>query len=540
MHTRPIRYATLLVVSTLVVSCGGDATAPDPDHTTTGTPASITFAGDSVLLDQRGDTATLTAQVKDAQGNTLSGTSLSWTSDDAAVATIAAGKVSSVRVGRTLLKASVTGTSVQATIPVRVVLQRNSACIAPSLPSRGAASGAPAYAAPEILTNLAAPAYDGARSLAADFDGDGDVDVVRIEYSFPSSNPYSGTTKVFKNDGGVLLDSTSVVLAAAVTPDHARDFEVRDFTGDGRPDIYVAQHGYDASPFPGAPNLFFTWASGKLSNAFSTAFTGGKTTAFSHGSASADIDCDGDADLVELNLNGNEPNDLWINDGTGRFTAQTAKAPALVGITAGQLWQEVAFVDVDSDGDQDMFLGARSGTGWNQDAVLVNDGFGNFRRTTAITLPAPHYSPNHAVNNAKSADFDGDGRQDLVYFEIPGPFSATSAIRLLLNQGDGTFADASASWGLPATCGAEMVEPLHVGDFNGDGWPDVALPPQCPELGRAGILFNKGNTFEMFAFTSIVSWLEYDTATPMDVNADGKVDLFFGEHGGNPVVVKRQ
>jgi hypothetical protein len=145
----------------------------------------------------------------------------------------------------------------------------------------------------------------------------------------------------------------------------------------------------------------------------------------------------------------------------------------------------------------------------------------------------------HALNQVKSADFNGDGWPDLFTFEIDRPFTTTSAIRLLINQKDGSFIDQSTAWGLPASCSAEMIEPLYIRDMNNDGWPDVLLPRGCPELGQSGgVLFNRGSSFSYFAFTNIQPWLLFDEVTPADVNGDGKLDLLFASRGGDRLWVR--
>ncbi len=506
-----------------------------------GAPASISFSRDSLLLDQWGDTASVTVTVRDANNNVVPTPTLAWSSGNTAVTTIASGLATSVRTGRTLAQVNATvGTfpAVQATIPVRVVSQRNLACAAPVAGSRGAAAPVATYSPYEVQNSLTVPAWVGARSIPIDFDDDGDDDVVRFEYSFPSSAVYSGTIRVFKNDGGVLRDSTAAYAPAGVIPDHPRDFEVADFDGNGVDELLLIQHGFDAPPYPGAPNIMLRLQGGVLGNVASARFPGMSSSGFSHGSATADIDCDGDLDVMELQLSPAVGNRLWVNGGTGIFTDGTARAPLLVGL-AGQRWQEVAFIDFDNDGDADLYLGARSGPGWNEDLVLVNNGFGNFRRSTAVQLPAPRFTTAHGVNNAKAADFNGDGRQDLFLFEIPQPFSTSSVARLWLNSGNGTFTDASAAWGLPTLCGSELIEPLFVRDMNGDGWPDVILPGGCPELGGSGLLTNTGTGFSMKAFSTFVSFLNGAIATPMDLNGDGRLDFWFGERGGNPIIVRR-
>lgn len=531
------RILTLLTVG-LIPACGGDGPteappAPEPPVLT------VAFAKDSLVLDRWADTATAVVTVRDANGAALSNVSLSWESLDTKIATVSsAGRVESVGlgVGSVRVTASRAGSaSVQRDLRVRVVPQPNSRCSAPVPIGRGSASGAISFGPAEILS-LPALAHDGGRSLAADYDGDGDPDIVRLEYSYPSSATYSGRVTVLRNDGGTLVDATAAVLPGPIVPDHPRDFEVADFTGDGVPDLYVAQHGFDAPPFPGAPNLFFTRQNSQLVNEFATRFSPASNNGFSHGSSAADVDCDGDLDIVELNANQNAPHRLFLNGGSGTFTAAPVDAfPIGAG---GVRWQEAAFIDFDADGDPDLYLGSVSGTGGNVDVLLVNDGFGRFRQRTGIQLPPPVYTPDHAVNNARAADFNGDGFDDLFFFEIARPFGGTSVLRLWLNNGTGGFTDASAAWNLPPQCTAEVVEPLYVRDFNRDGWPDVLLPPQCYNLGGAGLLMNTGTGFQFFAFKSIEPWLEHDVGTPIDVDRDGRLDVFFGEHGGNPILVR--
>ncbi|CAN5917576.1 hypothetical protein BH11GEM1_BH11GEM1_20970 [soil metagenome] len=562
MQRSPNKVAHSAAVCTLafVLGCGGSTdgktpvtTQPPVTPTTPTAPAgptaiTVTTSRDSLVLDAWADTASLAATVRDQAGGLVSSATTVWASLDTAVVTVGpTGALVSVRPGVAKVRVTASlGSLTPATkeVTVNVARQRNVACIAPTVVARGAAAGVPAFGTSvNILTGLPGAAWDGSRSFPADYDGDGDADLVRIEYSFPKSTPYGGTTRVFRNDGGTLSDATAQVLAGNVVPDHARDFEIRDFTGDRVPDIYVAQHGFDAAPFPGAANLLFTRSGTQLVERAAAAFSPYSRTSFSHAAASADVDCDGDLDLVELNLNANAPNYLFLNNGSGTFsTAPVSAFPiGVLGQSTAQRWQEAEFIDFDSDGDADLFLGARSGTNWNEDVMMVNDGFGRFRVTSSVKLPAPRFTPEHGVNNVKSADFNGDGRLDLLLFEIPKPFTTTSAIRLWLNAGNGQFQDASAAWGLPATCGAEMIEPLFVVDFNKDGLPDVALPPGCPELGNGGILFNQGSAFASFKYSSIQPWLEFGAVTPLDIDSDGDPDLVFSDNRGkgNPPVLVR-
>lgn len=100
---------------------------------------------------------------------------------------------------------------------------------------------------------------------------------------------------------------------------------VTDFNGDGQPDVFIADFGQDAfdpsqGTFPGRQNtLLLSTPEGKLIDATANLPQQSDTTGHA---AAADIDGDGDFDLLILNLPGQKrigPH-LWLNDGTGRFT----------------------------------------------------------------------------------------------------------------------------------------------------------------------------------------------------------------------------
>lgn len=505
----------------------------------------VTLSQDSVVLDTWGDTASIGVTVRNQAGVVQTSATVQWESLDPTVASVSSsGVLTSLTVGSTRLRvtASAPGsTSGSAEIPVRVAFQRNLACRVPTAPSRGASRGAPSYGTtPRFLSDIPVATWPGVRPLPVDYDGDGDTDLLRLEYMFPSSpGPYrAGIIKLYRNERTGFTDVSSTVLSAPNGPDHARDFEIRDFTGDGVEDVYVAVHGYDASPFPGAPNLFFSRSGSRFAEMASSVFAPYQTNGFTHGTTSADVDCDGDLDIVEIQANDNVPSNLFLNSGSGRFTlAPSGAFPLATGI---QLYQEGEFIDFDSDGDPDLYVGCKSTTLCTSDIVLVNDGFGRFHRGSGIVLPAPGYAPTHALNQAKAVDLNGDGWMDLVTYEIDRPFTTTSKIRIWTNQRNGRFSDQSVSWNLPASCSVEMIEPLYVRDMNVDGWPDLVLREQCPELGRSsGILFNRGTRFEFFASTNIVSWLLYDEITPADVDGDGKLDLLYASRGGDVVWVRQ-
>jgi hypothetical protein len=67
-------------------------------------------------------------------------------------------------------------------------------------------------------------------------------------------------------------------------------------------------------------------------------------------------------------------------------------------------------------------------------------------------------------------DFNRDGFQDI--YVIPGLNSDFAHDQLFINNGDGTFSERSAEWGVDLT---HMGSGAAVGDFNNDGWLDIMV-----------------------------------------------------------------
>ncbi len=183
-----------------------------------------------------------------------------------------------------------------------------------------------------------------------------------------------------------------------------------------------------------------------------------------------DYDNDGRPDLLVL-----KPGSLALfhNVGGGRFEDVTAAAhvPAYpyLALTA-------AFVDIDHDGDLDIFVGGLGDTAATSPGgalrlpsalppapslLLQNDGNGTFSDTTA---QARLEAPGHAIAVVPT-DFDNRRDVDLFVLREEGP-------ALFQNMRDGTFKDVAAERGLSAKgrflCAA-------AGDLNKDGFTDFFL-----------------------------------------------------------------
>jgi hypothetical protein len=129
------------------------------------------------------------------------------------------------------------------------------------------------------------------------------------------------------------------------------------------------------------------------------------------------------------------------------------------------------------------------------------------------------------------ADFNKDGWPDLF---VLGCGNVADA--LFINNGNGTFTDEAAAWGLADT---HRGRGTTVGDFNNDGWPDIFITSGGDMTGvdrffQHRLYRNNGNgTFTDIAGTAGVTNTSayYLTATGAafgDYDLDGDLDLFVG------------
>ncbi len=111
-----------MLACSLALACSSTPTEPDPDPDPPAV-ASVVVTPDSTSVEV-GATQTYAASTRDASGNTLSGRAITWTTADAAVATVnATGLVTGVAAGATTVSATsegVTGVATVVVIPVPV------------------------------------------------------------------------------------------------------------------------------------------------------------------------------------------------------------------------------------------------------------------------------------------------------------------------------------------------------------------------------------------------------------------------------------
>lgn len=184
---------------------------------------------------------------------------------------------------------------------------------------------------------------------------------------------------------------------------------------------------------------------------------------YTSGAAWADVDGDGDLDLYITRAW--LPAQLWINDGTGRFTEQASARGVDNG---GRVALGATFADYDNDGDPDLLVTNQE----QPNRLYRNDGTGHF---TDVADAAGLGDFQGDSTSAAWGDYDGDGYLDLYVSTWSAclPPVIYEPDRLYHNEGDGTFTDQTALLPESSTFGAGF-QPAWF-DYNGDGRPDLYL-----------------------------------------------------------------
>jgi hypothetical protein len=176
----------------------------------------------------------------------------------------------------------------------------------------------------------------------------------------------------------------------------------------------------------------------------------------------------------------------------------------------------VLVADLNGDGIPDLVLGS------NQVSIYLGNADGTYTKGSTISVQqAPTSYP------IVSADFNGDGIADLAV-TLYGP----SEIAILMGKGDGTFAAP-----VMASVAGSIVDlaQILVGDFNGDGIPDLAVIDTDNSI--VDILLGNGNgSFTSETTNPPVSGLPRYMATG-DFNGDGKPDLAVAQNDGTIAIL---
>ena len=283
----------------------------------------------------------------------------------------------------------------------------------------------------------------------ADFNGDGNQDLALV-------NAGQFISVLLGNGDGTFQPEIRVAMPGF----YFSSLVVGDFNRDGKSDIAVG-------------DFMIAVLLGKEDGTFQAPVTYKLAAIFrSWWTSSGDFNGDGNIDLVIGGTSISKDNcvSLLLGKGDGTFQPAVALATGIshTYATSG------AVGDFNGDGKLDVAVTTPGIDGF----MLPGNGNGTFGPAQFLTFD-PRYPPNYTpFPSMVAADFDGDGKLDLV-----ATSSGWIGLSVSRGKGDGTFY---------APAYVHAMSPLHlaVGDFNKDGKPDLAASLSVTNYMSVSVLIN--------------------------------------------------
>ncbi len=315
---------------------------------------------------------------------------------------------------------------------------------------------------------------------AFDVDNDGDLDVLITQYLGCAGGSGNYKALLCKNQGNALFDPPSILTTYLNTEIIGHG----DLNGDGNEDVVLTSDGVEVylgngdGTFQPRQRFATDWGAKHL--------------------VVADLSGDGVLDLATYNFgdttsgSGGESLSVLLGNGNGTFQPRVIYAASYspdLGNPKG-----LRAVDVDADGDLDL-VGGNYGS--NDVSLFVNQGSGAFAAQV-------RFGAGMTTLDVDAADFDGDGRVDVLALVGTPPSATTTAIAFL--QGRDT---------------PHLITPFCAGDGS-------AIPCPCgnngaPGNGCSNSLFAAGAHLSGSGTPSVAA----DSVTLSATNVTGSIAVFF-------------
>jgi hypothetical protein len=325
----------------------------------------------------------------------------------------------------------------------------------------------------------------GSGGALADYDGDGDLDLLVTRYL--------GSNRLLRNDGTGHFEDVTAAAGLSSEPRRSMASSWGDYDRDGDLDLYIGCYGWidesgedqNHDDFEAAdPDFLYRNEGDGTFTDISELLPQEVHDGYAFSGGWFDLDRDGWLDLYVVNDFGRSfPNRLaWNRQGT--FVLDDNAHGLDVQITGMGL----GIGDITGDGHEDLVMSA-----WDGNSAMMSgaDGQAWFESVEIVGLQNDLDRHQKIAWGVDLVDMDNDGDLDapMVYGWLDANYESAprQPDALYENQGDGTFLDKGPEWGLHhPTAGRGYVAV----DLNQDGWLDLVKRdldgPSLVHLSRCG------------------------------------------------------
>jgi hypothetical protein len=363
-----------------------------------------------------------------------------------------------------------------------------------------------------------APTQSGAVTVAIENPDGG-------RYTKPAAFRYPFATVVFEPQG-----------VKGTARDHSRGVAVGDLHGDGLADVvHAGSQGMEViRPSRASPAAPLVWTTQTL-----------RSDGSFNDVRVADVDADGDIDVVALRSSTTETIEVYKNDGKGVFPSQPSAATEYAKPASFHNPNTLAVGDVTGDGVVDVAFTSGRGA---QGVLYVFKGLGTGAFVEVATASGSIHDASNglwAPNAVALGDLDGDGRDDFVLTDaFPSACAAGQSCPDTPSPDTWPGGDDVVAWtALAGPTGAPGAwKPVRVSrtyglldgdnpgcalyDHDGDGDLDLAVFGGYQDLRGRGIAFLTGDGKGGFSerFTQPTAY-DRRYGAPLDANLDGLADV---------------